>query len=34
MFNEMNVATDNMTIAEYKEIYESIVSLSLDADGY
>ena len=34
MFNEMNVATDNMTIAEYKEIYEAIVSLSVDADGY
>lgn len=34
MFNEMNVATDNMTVAEYKEIYEAIVSLSVDADGY
>lgn len=34
MFNEMNAATDNMTIAEYKEIYEAIVSLSVDADGY
>lgn len=34
MLNEMNVATDNMTVAEYKEIYEAIVSLSVDADGY
>ena len=34
MFNEMNAATDNMTVAEYKEIYEAIVSLSVDADGY
>lgn len=34
MFNEMNAATDNMTAAEYKEIYEAIVSLSVDADGY
>ena len=34
MFNEMNAATDNMTIAEYKENYEAIVSLSVDADGY
>ena len=34
MFNEINVATDNMTVAEYKEIYEAIVSLSVDADGY
>lgn len=30
----MNAATDNMTVAEYKEIYEAIVSLSMDADGY
>ena len=34
MFNEMNAATYNMTVAEYKEIYEAIVSLSVDADGY
>ena len=34
MINEMNAATDNMTVAEYKEIYEAIVSLSVDADGY
>ena len=34
MFNEMNAATDNMTVAEYKETYEAIVSLSVDADGY
>ena len=34
MFKEMNAATDNMTVAEYKEIYEAIVSLSVDADGY
>ena len=26
MFNEMNAATDNMTVAEYKEIYEAIRS--------
>ena len=34
MFNEMNAATYNMTVAEYKEIYEAIVSLSVDAAGY
>lgn len=34
MLYEKNMATDAMTIADYKAIYEAIVSLSVDADGY
>lgn len=34
MLYEKNMAADAMTIADYKEIYEAIVSLSVDADGY
>ena len=34
MLYEKNMAADAMTIADDKEIYEAIVSLSVDADGY
>ena len=34
MLYEKNMAADAMTIADYKAIYEAIVSLSVDADGY
>ena len=34
MLYEKNMAADAMTIADYKVIYEAIVSLSVDADGY
>lgn len=34
MLYEKNMAADAMTIAGYKAIYEAIVSLSVDADGY
>ena len=34
MLCEKNMAADAMTIADYKAIYEAIVSLSVDADGY
>lgn len=34
MLYKKNMAADAMTIADYKAIYEAIVSLSVDADGY
>ena len=34
MLYEKNMSADAMTIADYKAIYEAIVSLSVDADGY
>ena len=34
MLYEKNMDADTMAVADYKEIYEAIVSLSVDADGY
>ena len=31
---EKKMDADTMAVVEYKEIYEAIVSLSVDADGY